>query len=176
MRLRTRSGLLPVVLAVFLTLGTSACGVDKRTEKPPAPVELTKSDLLGTWKGWAGSSVTLRADHTAQVSTLDGQEFRFDDLWRMTGDGKWSLYAPGQYKAGNTVGDGSVVHLEVKPSDESPDASSAPPSDPAAEERTGDAPAQATWDLGVIRKKGKLTLFFLTSDPDLRDYYYLQKA
>ncbi|MGW9245342.1 hypothetical protein [Streptomyces badius] len=117
---------------------------------------------------------------------LDGQEFRFDDGWRMTGSGTWSLSEPGSYKGGNTVGDGSVVHVEVKPSadgmgndaEEVGQSPSVAPSDPAgAATRTAPPPEKATWDLSVIKSKsGELEFFFLTSDPDVRDKYYLSRG
>ncbi|MFD5426739.1 hypothetical protein [Streptomyces sp. NPDC127084] len=154
-------------------------------------------DLYGTWKGWAGSTLTLKPDGRAEVTDLDGQEFRFDDGWRMTGTGTWKLSGPGKYKGGNTVGDGSVVHVKVKPSagdslDQSrtehsgspsageaaaPPTANASPLPTAATTRTAPPPAEASWDLGVVKDKaGRLTLFFLTSDPDVRDTYYLSRT
>ncbi|MFI1222683.1 MULTISPECIES: hypothetical protein [unclassified Streptomyces] len=115
---------------------------------------------------------------------LDGQEFRFDDGWRMTGSGTWSLSEPGSHQGGNTVGDGSVVHVVVKPSvdgigndAEETESPSSVPSDPAsAATRTAPPPEEAAWDLSVIKNKsGKLEFFFLTSDPDVRDKYYLSR-
>ncbi|MFF3934952.1 hypothetical protein [Streptomyces phaeofaciens] len=37
-------------------------------------------------------------------------------------------------------------------------------------------PEKAVWDIGVSKgEKGELRLFFLTSDPDVRDTYYLTR-
>ncbi|MEV1092863.1 hypothetical protein [Streptomyces microflavus] len=185
MSARTNRFLAPVVAIVALLAGTSAC-VDNRTAPLPPPVIVEPADLHGTWKGWSGSSLTLRPGGVAEVADLDGQEFRFDDGWRMTGSGTWSLSEPGANKGGNTVGDGSVVRVVAKPSAGSIDSSaeraggspSAAPPDPAgAATRTAPPPAQAAWDLSVVKdKSGRLELFFLTSDPDVRDTYYLSRG
>ncbi|MFE6055233.1 hypothetical protein ACFQ6N_31170 [Kitasatospora sp. NPDC056446] len=101
---------IPVVTA--LALLTSSC-VDNRNAPAPPVVEVTAAGLEGTWTGWGGSSVTLGPAGAAQAVRLDGQEFRFDDKWRMTGTGSWELLEPGRYQGGNTVGRGFVVHLTV---------------------------------------------------------------
>ncbi|WP_240138186.1 hypothetical protein [Streptomyces sp. MUM 178J] len=139
------------------------------------------ADLHGTWEGWAGSLLTLRQGGTAEVLNLDGQEFRFDDEWRMTGSGSWSLSEPGRYKGGNTVGSGYVVHVDVsrRSAEDTAVGAQAPSPSPLPTEaaaRTSPPPEKASWDLGVTKNKaGELTLFFLTSDPDVRDAYYLSK-
>jgi hypothetical protein len=163
-------------------MGASSC-VDNRYASPPPPVHVGPSDLHGTWIGWGGSSLTLRPDGVAEVANLDGQEFRFDEGWRMTGVGTWSLSEPGSYKGGNTVGDDSVVRVSVKRSvtkDDQRAEKTDPPSPlvsllpEEAAMRTAPLPPGATWILGVTKgKAGQLGLFFLTSDPDLRDTYYL---
>ncbi|WP_328435219.1 hypothetical protein [Streptomyces sp. NBC_00425] len=196
---RSRRGLASAAVMAALVAGTASC-VDNRYAPPPPPVKAVGVDLYGTWKGWASSSLTLRPDGVAEVADLDGQEFRFDDGWRMTGTGTWTLSEPGRYKGGNTVGDGSVVHVKVKPStagsggsaDPSdmgrsgspsptgaltmPPTTSASPLPEAAATRTAPPPAEASWDLGVVKDEaGRLRLFFLTSDPDVRDTYYLSR-
>ncbi|WP_143659974.1 hypothetical protein [Streptomyces sp. WZ.A104] len=184
MSVRFRQLVAPVVAVATVLAGSAAC-VDNRTAPLPPPVTAKSADLYGTWKGWSGSSLTLRPGGVAEAVDLDGQEFRFDDGWRMSGSGTWSLSEPGEYKGGNTVGTGSVVHVVVKPSvdsvgggaakaNESP---SSVPSDPAsAATRTAPPPTEAAWDLSVVKdKSGKLELFFLTSDPDVRDKYYLSR-
>ncbi|GAA3996755.1 hypothetical protein OG252_35625 [Streptomyces sp. NBC_01352] len=169
------------------TLALSSC-VDSRMEPPPPSVKVTAQDVYGTWRGWEGSSLTLRPEAEASTVKLDGQEFDFDDAWRMTGTGTWRLQRPGTYRGGNTVGDGSVIHLEVNTADgaegsrtsagttsQAPLASGTPNARVAAS-RTEPPPARSTWDLGVTKgKQGELLLFFLTSDPDVRDTYYLTK-
>ncbi|MFI7300293.1 hypothetical protein [Streptomyces sp. NPDC050121] len=166
------------VCAAALTL--SSC-VDSRTDPPPPPVNVTAQDLYGKWIGWEGSSLTLAPDAKASTVKLDGQEFNFDDAWRMTGTGTWSVLKSGTYQGGNTVGAGSVIHLEVRPgatarasASHSPSAS---PNPTVAASRTEPPPDRATWDIGVTRgKKGEILLVFLTSDPDVRDTYYLTKG
>lgn len=166
-----------LVSALLVTL--SSC-VDSRTSPPPPPVKASLRDMYGTWKGWAGSSLTLRPDATASVVKLDGQEFDFDDGWRMTGKGTWTLKEPGTYRGGNTVGNGSVVQLSISSEVGAADASAAPGSgstEANAASRTASPPEKAVWDLGVMKGEGgEMRLFFLTSDPDVRDTYYLVKG
>ncbi|MFF1920196.1 hypothetical protein ACFVW8_06415 [Streptomyces sp. NPDC058221] len=158
--------------------------MDSRTDPPPAPVKVTAADLYGTWTGWKGSSLTFQPESRAVVENLDGQEFEFDDAWRMSGPGSWRLLKPGAYRGGNTVGNGSVIQIKASPGGgagkkdpaaESPEAEKEFTPDDVAS-RTEPPPEKAVWDIGVTRsKKGKLRLFFLTSDPDVRDTYYLTK-
>ncbi|MEU2246475.1 hypothetical protein [Streptomyces sp. NPDC019224] len=145
---------------------------------------MTAADFYGTWVGWKGSSLTFQPEHRAVVKKLDGQEFAFDDAWRMSGPGSWRLLKPGAYRGGNTVGDGWVIQVKAS------SGSRAVKEDPVAEgagpaseinpddvaSRTEPPPGKAEWDIGVTRsKKGELRLFFLTSDPDVRDTYYLTR-
>ncbi|MEV6393732.1 hypothetical protein AB0M39_02945 [Streptomyces sp. NPDC051907] len=180
MKLNRGSALSALLLTVALVVGISSCAIDRRGEPTPSPATVKASEVMGEWHGWGGSSVRILADGVVEVTLLDGQEFRFDDGWRMTARGKWQLYGPGEYRGGNTAGNGSVVQLRVKPS-EAPgksQPSSTGTSEVGAEAvaRTADPPAEAVWSLGVIRDRDdKLALFFLTSDPDARDYYYLSR-
>ncbi|MFG2914269.1 hypothetical protein ACGF0D_15425 [Kitasatospora sp. NPDC048298] len=181
---RSRFTALSVVAA--LALLTSSC-VDNRNAPAPPVAQVTAADLEGTWTGWGGSSVTLGPVGAARAARLDGQEFRFDDNWRMTGSGSWELYEPGRYKGGNTVGRGFVVHLAVTSEPGQATADGATPTEPAAPastgvdereaaRRTAPAPALGTWDMGVTRdREGRTILYFLTSDPDNRDTYSLSR-
>ncbi|MEV5972555.1 hypothetical protein [Streptomyces sp. NPDC051921] len=179
MSILIRRGLAAVTAVSALVLGTSSC-VDNRTAPPPPPAKVGLADLQGTWRGWEGSTLTLGPDGKARATALDGQEFRFDDNWRMTGEGTWELYEPGRYKGGNTVGRGYVVHVTVKSSAPAPSPSAAPPSAAPPDSvaaRTAPPPAEATWYMGVTKDKaGRPALFFLTSDPDARDTYTLSKG
>lgn len=166
------------------TLALASC-VDSRLDPPPPPVRVSATDLYGTWVGWEGSSVSFRTKSQVATVNLDGQEFRFDDAWRMTGTGTWRLLGPDTYRGGNFVGNGSVIHLEVHANADSTEekASAGGPSptdlaDPGdVASRTERPPEKAAWDLGVTKgKSGELLLFFLTSDPDVRDTYYLTKG
>ncbi|MEV6425641.1 hypothetical protein [Streptomyces sp. NPDC051662] len=185
----TTRRLVSAALALAVAPLISSC-VDSRTDPPPPPVAVTAEELYGTWHGWEGSSLTLKPGAKAETTKLDGQEFAFDDGWRMTGTGTWSMQEPGAYRGGNTVGNGSVIRLEAAPAANAatsvdgadatppvgtPDTAASPdPMDAAS--RTAPPPARATWALGVTKEKnGKLRLFFLTSDPDVRDTYYLTK-
>ncbi|MFK0189512.1 hypothetical protein [Kitasatospora sp. NPDC090308] len=163
-----------------LALLASSC-VDNRNAPAPPVVQVTAADLEGTWTGWGGSNVTLKPAGAAQVVQLDGQEFRFDDNWRMTGSGNWELHEPGHYQGGNTVGRGYVVHLTVtaEPDRGTPGGTTPAPTgipEQEAADRTAPAPALGTWDMGVTRDhEGRTILYFLTSDPDNRDTYSLSR-
>ncbi|MEV4616899.1 hypothetical protein AB0K43_30540 [Kitasatospora sp. NPDC049258] len=178
---KIRPAFLTAAAVALLTTTVSSC-VDSRYEPPLPSVTVGAADLQGTWRGWAGSSLALNPDGNAEATDLDGQEFRFDDGWRMTGKGTWELYEPGRYQGGNTVGDGSVVHITVRSAQSSPAPSPAlptPSTSVAAEAaaRTKPAPPEASWYMGVTKgKDGRPMLFFLTSDPDTRDTYTLSKA
>lgn len=102
------------MLALTVAPLLSSC-VDSRTDPPPPPVTVTAEELFGTWHGWEGSTLTLEPGAKAKTTKLDGQEFAFDDGWRMTGTGTWSVQEPGTYHGGNTVGNGSVVRLKAAP-------------------------------------------------------------
>ncbi|WP_143202269.1 hypothetical protein [Streptomyces sp. CB01249] len=158
--------------------------MDSRTDPPPPSVKVTAADIYGTWVGWKGSSLTIRPEHRAVVEKLDGQEFAFDDGWRMSGPGSWRLLKPGAYRGGNAVGDGWVIEVKASPAGLAGEkgpfgqgagaATELSPDDGAS--RTEPPPGKAVWDIGVSRsKKGELRLFFLTSDPDIRDTYYLTR-
>lgn len=167
--------LVAVTAVCAATLTLSSC-VDSRTDPPPPPVKVTAAEIAGTWHGWQGSSLTLGAGAKAAAVRLDGQEFDFDDGWRMTGTGTWSLLKPGAYRGGNFVGNGSVIHLEVTPATPAKTTPSPSPNPTVAASRTAPPPDKAVWDIGVTKgKKNELLLVFLTSDPDIRDTYYLTK-
>ncbi|WP_327269608.1 hypothetical protein OG233_21860 [Streptomyces sp. NBC_01218] len=185
----TARRLVSALLALTVAPLLSSC-VDSRTDPPPPPVTVTAEELFGTWHGWEGSTLTLEPGAKAKTTKLDGQEFAFDDGWRMTGTGTWSVQEPGTYHGGNTVGNGSVVRLKAAPlagtAPSTDGAVTTPPvgtpdaavsRDPVdAASRTAPPPDHATWALGVTEEKeGELRLFFLTSDPDVRDTYYLTK-
>ncbi|WP_411141744.1 hypothetical protein [Streptomyces sp. x-80] len=186
---RSRRGWGAVAVVAALIAGTSSCLVDNRYAPLPSAVSVGASDLHGTWRGRGGSALTLRPDGVAELARLDGQEFAFDDGWRMTATGTWSLSGPGRERFRNLVNDGPVVRVRVRPSPNATPSSSVTPS-PSVEwpppfsppptgaaQRTAPAPAEASWDLSVTKgEKGQLALFFLTSDPDLRDTYYLYKS
>lgn len=104
----------------------------------------------------------------------------------MTGKGVWELYKPGHYQGGNTVGNGYVVRVRVRstgpvpsPSVTRPGVPTPSPStsqDAEAADRTEPPPPEATWYMGVTKDKAdRPVLFFLTSDPDVRDTYTLSK-
>ena len=49
--------------------------------------DATAAEAAGTWRCIEGTELTLRPDGTAAFRQLDGQDFDFDDAWRVTGTG-----------------------------------------------------------------------------------------
>ncbi|MFF5131203.1 hypothetical protein ACFY41_30305 [Streptomyces syringium] len=115
------------------------------------------------------------------VADLDGQEFQFDDNWRMSGTGSWKLLGPGEYSGGESVGGGQAVKVEITRRDrdfthKEPAGGSMGGDTKAAIRRTAKPPPKAEWVLGVAGSHSKPHLFFLTGDPDKRDTYVLRKS
>ncbi|MFI5770097.1 hypothetical protein ACIA74_16370 [Streptomyces sp. NPDC051658] len=115
----------------------------------------------------------MRADGSATVKQLDGQDFDFDRQWRMSGTGTWEL-------TDRPMGwsDGQHVSLSVTRRTSSAWREPADAADEAAVD--GDfrepAPDSYTWTLELERRKKGLALYFFYSDPDNRNTYYLEKT
>lgn len=157
-----------------------ACAPDNRKQALPDPVHVEARDVVGVWRGWAGSQVAFRGDGSVSVIDLDGQEFQFDDNWRMSGTGSWKLLGRGEYSGGESVGGGQVVKVEIKRRNrdlaQKETAGEGRRDDvKVAGRRTAKPPATAEWVLGIAGSRAKPHLFFLTGDPDGRDTYLLRK-
>jgi len=161
-----------VCVAAFAVLGTACAPVwDHRYEAKPAPVRVSAAAVTGDWEGWLGSRISLRSGGRAEVTLLDGQEWGFDDGWRMTGSGRWRIE-----KATGDDADGrrrDEIHMTITAESfvmrrESPPM---PDQDPFAK-----PPKTYEWVIDVAKKDGELNLYFLTGDPDVRDYYVLRPS
>ncbi|MFE3941093.1 hypothetical protein ACFXPV_04310 [Streptomyces sp. NPDC059118] len=139
----------------------------------PAVTGVSAAEIVGAWRCVDGAEVTMRADGTATVKQLDGQEFVFDRQWRMSGTGTWEL-------TDRPMGwnDGQHVSLSVSRRTSS---TWRDPADAANGVAVGGdsrepVPDSYTWTLELERRKKGLALYFFYSDPDNRNTYYLEKA
>ncbi|MFI9627258.1 hypothetical protein [Streptomyces sp. NPDC052042] len=128
------------------------------------------AEIVGTWLGWDGTEVALEADGTAIVTRLDGQEYDFDEGWRMSGTGIWQ-------QTDARVGWGEGQHVIVTVTRQTSWEERRDPK-PGHEILPGDresAPGTYKWTLEMERGAKGLRLFFLFRDPDSRSYYYLER-
>ena len=171
------------VCAATLTL--SSC-VDSRTDPPPQPVKVTAQDMYGKWSGWEGSSLTLAPDAKAWTEVwvpkppgIQLRRFLENDRHGHLECAETGCISRRKHR-GHRVGDppGGEPHT-VRQGERAtfPVSHAAPSPNPTvAAFRTELPPDRATWDIGVTKgQKGELLLVFLTSDPDVRDRYYLTK-
>ncbi|QKW06552.1 hypothetical protein HUT18_09190 [Streptomyces sp. NA04227] len=165
-RIRAVTALVVVPLSVPAMQGCNPHQYDS----VPSVTDVRSSELTGTWRGLDGTRVVLKADGTAEVARLDGQEFDFDEGWRLSGTGTWRLTdRPSGW------GDGQHVSLKVT---RRTAAETREPEDgePRASQDGEPAPKAYTWTLEMERGEKGLRLFFLFGDPDSRSYYVLQRA
>jgi hypothetical protein len=148
-----------VVLASAVTSGCSATAYYSGTGVHDATV----AEIAGAWECREGTRVILRRDGTAVVRRLDGEDFDFDDGWRLSGTGTWRL----------TDGDdGQEIDLTLTRR-----TGIDRRADHGEDEGTSVAPpATYTWDLYVDRGQDeRLRLFFFYSDPDAGNRYVLSR-
>ncbi|MER6849668.1 hypothetical protein AB0A81_01200 [Streptomyces flaveolus] len=138
----------------------------------PAPRDVRRTDVMGSWDGYDRTHVVLRPDGTADIRLLDGQEFDFDDRWRVSGTGRWALTdEPAGWN------DGPHVRLTLASRAASATRTPAPDEPPAAAETPEAAPPAYTWTFELRRDDGDaLELYFFFGDPDSRSTYVLQRA
>ncbi|KAF3469416.1 hypothetical protein GL259_01235 [Streptomyces sp. Tu 3180] len=53
--------------------------------------DATPAEVAGGWENVEGVRVAFREDGTALLERLDGQDFDFEDGWRLSGTGTWQL-------------------------------------------------------------------------------------
>ncbi|WSY97220.1 hypothetical protein OH809_27225 [Streptomyces sp. NBC_00873] len=157
--------------SVVFALSVSGC-VPGQYAEVPAVTGVSSAEIVGTWRCIDGTAVTMRKDGTAVVKLLDGQEFDFDDQWRMSGTGTWELtdrdigWGDGQHVSLSVTRRTSSAWREVKGAEEGAVGST------DLREPTPDA---YTWTLELERGDKGLALYFFFSDPDNRNTYYLEK-
>ncbi|MFI5634424.1 hypothetical protein ACIA8E_34715 [Streptomyces sp. NPDC051664] len=120
---------------------------------------------------WLCIEVTLRSDGKALIHLLDGQEFDFDDRWRLSGTGTWEL-------TDERMGWNDGQHVRVALASRTASAIRAPdptePLDGPAERAP--APEAYTWTFELRRdNREQLELYFFFGDPDSRSTYVLTR-
>ncbi|MGW0877459.1 hypothetical protein ACWD3Z_44410 [Streptomyces sp. NPDC002740] len=165
MRWRLRRAAL--ALSVMSAAALSAC-----TAGPAGPYQYydgtglhdaTAAEASGTWSGAEETQLTLRPDGTAALRLLDGQDFDFDDAWRVTGSGTWKL-------TDDSDGQEISLSLTTRTATGTRAATPAPTASP-------EAPSTYTWRFHVDRDTDReLVLFFFYGDPDAGNTYLLTRA
>ncbi|MFF9819588.1 hypothetical protein [Streptomyces sp. NPDC014006] len=122
--------------------------------------DTTAAEVAGGWENVEGTHVVLRKDGTAVVEKLDGQDFDFEDGWRLSGTGTWQL-----------TDDGQVVRLALtartRVESRSPTVTDASAPDPRS---------TYAWSFYVDRDQhAELKLFFFYGDPDIGNTYLMTR-
>lgn len=135
----------------------------------PAVYDADISEIVGTWRCVDGTEVVFRADGSADVTLLDGQERDYAAGWRLSGPGSWRLTA--EQPAGRTLGQHLRLRLPA-PSATAARAGAAPAAG------APQAPQRYAWTFELRRdERGALELyfsFFLGTGP-ARGAYVLEK-
>ncbi|WP_395360192.1 hypothetical protein ACHGLA_09920 [Streptomyces sp. YH02] len=125
--------------------------------------DVTAAEVAGTWESTEGTAMTLRPDGTATVTGLDGRGFDFDQGWRLSGSGTWTL-------ADDTNGQDMRLELTARTKVGTRADATAPPPD------LTEAPTTYTWRFFVDRdKQRRPVLFFFFGDPDLGNTYVMTR-
>ncbi|MFD6285848.1 hypothetical protein [Streptomyces sp. NPDC060205] len=146
-----------VVVSAALTACAGPCQYYEGTGVHDA----TAAEVAGVWENVEGTRVVLREDATALFEKLDGQDFDFEDRWRLSGTGTWQL----------TDDDGGqIVRLALTARTEVASRSPATATDTASPE----PPSTYSWSFYVDRDQhDELKLFFFYGDPDVGNTYVM---
>ncbi|MFF2778854.1 hypothetical protein ACFVU3_28595 [Streptomyces sp. NPDC058052] len=149
-------------LMVMLTVLTACAGPYQYYEGTGLH-DATTTELAGGWENVEATRVVLREDGTALLEKLDGQDFDFEDGWRLSGAGTWQL----------TDDDGGqVVRLALTARSRVERRFPAPVANPSAQE----PPSTYSWLFSVDRDwHDGLVLFFMYGDPDIGNMYVMTR-
>lgn len=127
--------------------------------------DATAAEAAGNWANIEDTQLTLRRDGTALFRQLDGQDFDFDDGWRVSGTGTWEL---------TDDAGGQDIHLTM---------TSRTAFDTRAPAAAADTPVSTpppttyTWNFYVRRdQREALELFFMYGDPDIGNTYVMTRT
>ncbi|MGW2782687.1 hypothetical protein ACWC3X_15795 [Streptomyces populi] len=141
-------------------------------DEVPAVRDAKRAEIVGAWRCLDATEVTLRADGTAVIRLLDGQEFDFDDGWRASGTGTWELT---DERAG--WNDGQHVRLTLTSRTASATRAPGPGERLGPSAERAPAPDTYTWTFELQRNdKKRLLLYFFFGDPDSRSAYVLERT
>ncbi|CAL9645085.1 hypothetical protein [Streptomyces sp. enrichment culture] len=131
--------------------------------------DATAAEVAGSWENVEGTRVVLHQAGTALVQKLDGQDFDFEDGWRLSGTGTWRL---------TDADGGQLVRLTLtartraerrSPATATATPSPTPPSPPRP-------PSRYSWSFYVDRDQhDELRLFFFYGDPDIGNTYVMTR-
>ncbi|WP_077798623.1 hypothetical protein [Streptomyces sp. JHA26] len=154
----TALGVLVVVLAAL-----TACAGPYQYYGGTGLHGATAAEVAGGWENIEGTHVVLRKDGTALLEKLDGQDFDFEDGWRLSGMGTWQL---------NDDDGGQTVHLALTTRTRVERRFPAPVADHSAPE----PPSTYSWFFYVDRDQHDgLVLFFMYGDPDIGNTYVMTR-
>ncbi|MER5533415.1 hypothetical protein [Streptomyces mirabilis] len=141
-------------------------------DEVPALHDAKRAEVSGSWIGYDRTSVVLRPDGKADIRLLDGQEWDFDDGWRLSGTGTWKL-------TDKRTGWNDGRHVQLTLTSRTAVATRAPepnePLDPPTDRPQ--TPKTYTWTFELRRDDKKaLKLYFFFGDPDSRSTYILQRG
>lgn len=140
-------------------------------DEVPALRDAKRADIAGSWRCVDHTEVTLRPDGKAVIRLLDGQEFDFDDRWRLSGMGTWEL-------TDERMGWNDGQHVRMALTSRTASATRAPdPAEPLDEPaERAPAPVAYTWTFELRRdNREELELYFFFGDPDSRSTYVLTR-
>ncbi|MGZ2356104.1 hypothetical protein LRE75_05240 [Streptomyces sp. 372A] len=130
--------------------------------------DATATEIAGDWANVEGTRVELHEDGAALLKKLDGQDFDYDEGWRLSGTGAWRL--------ADTDG-GQVVRLALK-APSRVDRRAPQAAGNSSSSADAQSPSAYNWSLHVDRseRKHELKLFFFCGDPDIGNTYVLTRT
>ncbi|MFI1440542.1 hypothetical protein [Streptomyces fructofermentans] len=166
----TKRGWLATPAACVLLAALAGC-TPHMYDEVPAVQDAKRSEVSGTWIGAERTNVVLRPDGKADIRLLDGQEWDFDERWRLSGTGTWQLTdEPAGWNDGRHVRLTLTSRTSVAQRVPDPDE----PVAPMTEEP--ETPTTYTWTFELRRDRTKaLGLYFFFGDPDSRSTYALER-
>jgi hypothetical protein len=151
-------GGLMVVLAVL-----TACAGPYQYYDGTGIHDTTSAEVAGGWENVEGTRMLLRKDGTASFEKLDGQDFDFEDGWRLSGTGTWQLIDD---DGGQVVRLALTARTLVESRSPATAADTSPP----------EPPSTYAWSFYVDRDQDdKLKLFFFYGDPDIGNAYVMTR-
>lgn len=125
--------------------------------------DATPAEVAGGWKNVEGTRVAFREDGSALLERLDGQDFDFEDGWRLSGTGTWRLT---DNNGGQKVRLALTARTQVERRFPLPAHAPSPP----------ELPSTYTWSFYVDRDQhDELKLFFFYGDPDAGNAYVMTR-
>lgn len=120
-------------------------------DEVPALHDTKRAEVSGSWIGYDRTNVVFRPDGKADIRLLDGQEWDFDDRWRLSGTGTWKL-------TDKRTGWNDGRHVQLTPTSRTAVATRAPepnePLDPLADRLQ--TPKTYTWSELRARQAGRV--------------------